>query len=71
MAVEYVCDHCGKRETARAISEKAEEKPGWWKPSSAWLERFEGKKIQTACSKECATEVAKALGIDIPIQMTT
>lgn len=61
MAIEYVCDHCGKRELARPG--KAER----GKPSSSWLERAEGEKVQAACSEACALEIAKGMGIEIPI----
>lgn len=60
MPIEYVCDHCGKRELAVPGKEK------WERPSDAWFERanFQQNSVQAACSKECAVEISKKIGIE-------
>lgn len=63
MAVEYTCDQCGKKECAKPGKDR------WEKPNQTWFERVEGEKVQCACSQNCAMEIAKGMGIEIPIRV--
>lgn len=56
MAVEYVCDGCGKREPAIHYG-RAE----WHKPHN-WFQRGDENGPQDACSRECIEKIAKATG---------
>lgn len=71
MASEYVCDNCGKRESA-ALAMFV----GWAKPRE-WLQHVEttkdGKKVMRtldACSEKCKNALADELGIPTHVEST-
>ena len=55
MAVEYICDGCGKRE--RGMHNGRD----WFKPSH-WYQRADNDGPQEACSRECIDAVAEKTG---------
>lgn len=55
MAVEYICDGCGKREPATNNGRN------WFKPS-AWYQRSDDEGPQVACSRECIDAIAEKTG---------
>ncbi len=55
MGCEYICDGCGKRESA----EKGER--GYIKPWN-WFQRSDKDGIQVACSRRCIENVAEKSG---------
>ena len=56
MAMESICDGCGKREPAE------QGRLGTWHKPRHWYERIDDDGIQTACSRECIDKIAKATG---------
>jgi hypothetical protein len=55
MAVEYICDGCGKRAPAEHNG------IDWFKPR-AWFQRSDKDGIQDACSRACVETIAKKTG---------
>ncbi len=53
MAVEFICDGCGKRSPGWA-----NRMGSWFKPNS-WYERTDDDGTQTACSRKCIAKVAE------------
>lgn len=51
MAIEVICDGCGKREPVKA-----------WRKPHAWFERGDDDGVQLACSRPCIEAVAKSTG---------
>jgi hypothetical protein len=56
MAMEAICDGCGKR--APAISTR----DGRWLKPRTWYERTDDEGTQTACSRECIDKIAERTG---------
>lgn len=56
MAVEFICDGCGKKEPARYNYQHDAIKP------SKWYERGDEEGVQHACSTTCIEKVAKETG---------
>lgn len=50
MAVEWICDGCGKRQPGEHNGQH------WFKPS-VWFERTADDRILAACSRECVERV--------------
>ena len=55
MAVEYICDGCGKRESGSHNGLR------WFKPYG-WYQRGDDDGPQEACSRECIEKVAEKTG---------
>jgi hypothetical protein len=51
MACEFICDGCGKRQSASFNGD-------WMKPHS-WFQRADKDGVQDACSRECIEKIAK------------
>ena len=56
MAVEFICDGCGKR--AQGHSNRMGD---WFKPST-WFQRTDDDGTQLACSRDCIEKVAVKTG---------
>ena len=56
MAVEFICDGCGKR--GAGMSNRLGD---WFKPHS-WYSRTDDDGTQLACSRPCIEKIAKASG---------
>lgn len=56
MAMESICDGCGKREPAEHGTS------GTWHKPRQWYERSDKDGIQTACSRECIDKIAEKTG---------
>lgn len=54
--VEFICDGCGKRQTAMVT-----ERGDFFKPH-AWYQRTDEDGTQVACSRECIEKVAQDTG---------
>lgn len=57
MAVEFICDGCGKRERGMQYENSRD----WHKPWN-WFQRSDKNGIQDACSRECVEVIAKKTG---------
>ena len=55
MAVEYICDGCGKREPAMFANR------AWHKPR-VWYQRMDEDGVQDACSPECIKKISEKSG---------
>ena len=57
MAVEWICDGCGKR----VIDRRSHNERDWIKPEK-WYQRSDKEGPQDACSRECIELIAKKTG---------
>lgn len=62
MGCKYVCDGCGKDESA-IVTEMMGKQGVWGKPTH-WLRRFDSqsKQIYDVCSRECAEKINAKIG---------
>jgi hypothetical protein len=58
MAAEFICDGCGKRESAVYYPSGT---AGWQKPA-AWYQRQDDSGVQDACSRTCVQAIAQKTG---------
>ena len=56
MACKYICDGCGKEESATEINGK------YHKPSS-WFIRGDKDGVQVACSRTCIEKISEKTGV--------
>ncbi len=64
MACEYICDGCGKRQSANHVGH------GQWHKPPSWYQRSDKDGPQDACSRECVDRVAaksKKTSVVIPV----